>query len=323
MTKDSKVIPFLRGTTKGEADTTAADFYAEHADSRNTLRAYAGHWSRFEAWCESNGLESMPATDDTVRAYIAELATEGKAVSTIDQAVASIRHAHREICDPVGGKTLRTRKGIRRKVGVAPKRKARPILDDELNAMMDACPESRIGIRDRALLSVGWCAALRRSELVGLTFDDISILPQGLQITIRMSKTDQEGAGATVPIQRSNGIGSKTCEALEQWISELKDAGVETGPVFRGIDRHGNIKDKEITGRSVKGIIVRAGTNAGLNIDGFSGHSLRAGLATSAAKKGIGERKIMETTRHTNLRTVHGYIRQATIWETGVLSMLF
>ena len=323
MANDKNVIPFLRGSAKGEADTTTADFYAQHADAENTLRAYSGHWSRFEAWCELNELESMPATDDTVRAYIAELATEGKAVSTIDQAVAAIRHAHREVGDPVGGKTLRTRRGIRRKVGVAPKRRARPILDDELKSMMDACPDSPLGIRDRALLSVGWCAALRRSELVGLTLDDISILPQGIQITIRKSKTDQDGAGAIVPIQRSGGIGSKTCEALEGWIKTLKSVGIDSGAIFRGIDRHGNIKDKEVTGRSVKGIIVRSGTNAGINTEGFSGHSLRAGLATSAAKKGIGERKIMETTRHTNLRTVHGYIRQATIWDTGVLSMLF
>ena len=328
VSNENKIVPFRnRQSETQEVDTTLADFYAAHADSRNTLRAYAGHWSRFIEWCEGKGLDSMPAKDDTIRAYIAELANEGKAVSTIDQAVAAIRHNHRDKLgdesDPVGGKTLKTRKGIRRSLGVAPKRRARPILDQELVGMIDNCPDSVSGLRDRALLSVGWCAALRRSELVSQTFDDIELHPQGMKVIIRKSKTDQDGAGAEIPVQRSSAIGSRTCEAMEAWVQELKASGITTGPLFRSIDRHGNVKTGALTGHAIKGIIVRAAGYAGIDSEGFSGHSLRAGLATSAAMRGVGERKIMETTRHTNLRTVHGYIRQATIWETGALSMLF
>jgi integrase len=323
MMTDSKIVPFRKGANEGKADTTLADFYAQQADSRNTIKAYAGHWSRFEEWCLNHGVESMPANDDTVRAYIADLANDGKAVSTIDQAVAAIRHAHRGKADPIGGETLRTRKGIRRAVGVAPRRKARPVLDHELMAMLDACPPTVAGVRDRALLAIGWCAALRRSELVGLSIDDVSMSPQGIQVTIRKSKTDQDGAGAIVPIQKASGIGSRAYEALREWLGVFDEDRVKDGPLFRGIDRHGNIKAGALTGQSVKIVIAKAAKAAGIDPAGFSGHSLRAGLATSAAMRGVGERKIMETTRHTNLRTVHGYIRQATIWETGALSMLF
>ncbi len=327
VTKETNIVQFKRHRAAGTVDTTKADFYAEHADAQNTRRAYAGHWSRFTEWCADQGVESLRAEDETIAAYISEMADAGKAVSTIDQAVASIRHFHREEfgidIDPVGAKALKTRKGIRRAVGVAPKRKARPLMADELVRIMKTIDESASGARNRALLSLGWCAALRRSELVGLTFDDVKAGPQGLLVTVRQSKTDQDGKGADIPVQRSNGLGGKACDALAAWVETLNACGISSGPLFRSIDRHGNIGSNPLSGRAVAGIITKAAADAGIDPEGFSGHSLRAGLATSAAKKGVGERKIMETTRHTNLRTVHGYIRQASIWETGALSMLF
>jgi integrase len=165
-------------------------------------------------------------------------------------------------------------------------------------------------LRDRALLLVGFGGALRRSELVALDVADIQEAETGLLVTIRGSKTDQERAGATIAIAR----GDVACpaKALREW---LDAAGVESGPIFRPIDKGGTVRASRLTDRSVANIVKAYAERAGFDASTFSGHSLRAGFLTSAAGKGASIFKMMDVSRHKSVDTLRGYVRDAELFK--------
>jgi site-specific recombinase XerD len=159
-------------------------------------------------------------------------------------------------------------------------------------------------LRDRALLLLGFAGAFRRSELVALNVADVEEVPEGLRVTIHRSKTDQEGAGKTIAIVR----GEVACPvaALRDW---LRAADIAEGPVFRSIRRGGHVQDERLTDRSVANIVKSHAARAGLDPALFSGHSLRAGFLTSAAKRGASIFKMMATSRHRSTASLVGYVR--------------
>jgi len=197
--------------------------------------------------------------------------------------------------------------GLRRRMGVRPARKAAATVD-VVRRMVDALPEGPRGLRDRALLLLGFAGALRRGELVGLDVEDLEEAPEGLRLTLRRSKTDQEGAGAVVAVCR--GADPSTCpvRAVEAW---RLAAGLEAGPLFRPVDRHGNVSPARLTGHAVARVVKGAAEVAGLDARQLSGHSLRAGHVTQAARCGVEERDIARTTRHRSVEVLRGYVREA------------
>ena len=172
--------------------------------------------------------------------------------------------------------------------------------------MVATAPDKLAGLRDRALLLVGFGGALRRSELVALDVADIAETETGLLVTIRGSKTDQERAGTTIAIAR----GDVACPAkeLREW---LDAAGIESGPIFRPIDKGGTVRAFRLTCRSVAAYAARAGFDAST----FSGHSLRAGFLTSAAGKGASIFKMMDVSRHKSVDTLRGYVRDSELFK--------
>jgi integrase len=162
------------------------------------------------------------------------------------------------------------------------------------------------GKRDRALLLLGFAGALRRSELVNLDVADLAFSERGLDVTIRRSKTDQEGEGQHVAIPHGSRL--KPVEAMKDW---LEASGIEAGPLFRPITRGSNLQAGRLTDRSVANIIKGYAASAGLVVADFSGHSLRSGFVTTAADRGADLVRIMDQTRHKDPRTVKGYIRRA------------
>ena len=172
--------------------------------------------------------------------------------------------------------------------------------------MVATAPAKLAGLRDRALLLIGFGGALRRSELVALDVADIEETETGLLVTIRGSKTDQERAGATIAIAR----GDVACpaEALRKW---LEAAGIESGPIFRPIGKGGTLRTSRLTDRSVANIVKAYAGRAGFDASMFSGHSLRAGFLTSAAGKGASIFKMMDVSRHKSVDTLRGYVRDA------------
>jgi integrase len=162
------------------------------------------------------------------------------------------------------------------------------------------------GKRDRAILLLGFALAARRSELVALDVSDIEECPEGLRARIRKSKTDQEGAGATIAVCR----GSIACPvaAIKEWLAA---AGFLEGPVFRSVRKGGHVTNKRLSAQSVNKIVKEHAGKLGLDASTFGAHSLRAGFLTSAAAKGASVFKMMDVSRHRSVDTLRGYVRDA------------
>lgn len=300
------------------AELETARAFAGESKARRTREAYRYQARTFAAWCEARQLEALPAEPATLAAYLASRAEAGWKAASIGLALTAIGQAHKAAgyASPAAHPAVAaTWAGIRRTLGTA-QRRAAPATVDAIRAMVEALPglgeSPTIGaLRDRALLVLGFAGAFRRSELVALEVADLAFRAEGLVVTVRRSKTDQEGAGANVAIPF--GANPATCPvgAVRAW---LKAAGIADGFVFRAVDRHGHVGEG-LAGAEVARIVKRAATRAGLDASRFSGHSLRAGLATTAAKQGKGDRSIMAQGRWSSRAMVDRYVREANLFR--------
>lgn len=288
--------------------------YAADARASSTRRAYGADFRAFEQWCTSQGLVALPAPPPAVAVYLTHLADSGRKVATIERALTGIVHAHRSRgfdwprAHPVIASVMA---GIRRRVGTAPVQKA-PVVDELLATMLGTLDEDLRGRRDRALLTLGWSGAFRRSELVALTVADVARSSEGLIVRVRRSKGDQEGRGAEKGIPYASRAVLCAVRSLDAWLAA---SGIIEGPIFRYIDRHGRVHGEALSDRSVARIVQRTAAAAGLDAATVAGHSLRAGFATTAAKKGKGLDAIMRQTLHKSERVARSYIRHAKLFD--------
>jgi integrase len=288
--------------------------YAENAKAPATRRAYASDWRSFEAWCAAAGLSNLPAAPETVALYIAALAEKHRP-ATIGRHLAAIsaRHKARGMESPASmrhGAVSSVWHGIKRTHGTAQDAKA-PVLIENLRAMVRSLRPGVIGIRDRALLLVGFAGAFRRSELVALDVEDVQFTGDGLVVLLRRSKTDQEAEGRKVGLPYGSNPDTCPVRALRGWIEA---SAIESGPLFRPITRHGKIQGR-LSGFAVAVIVKRHAGAVGLDMSAYSGHSLRAGLVTSAAIAGASERSIMSQTGHRSSAMVRRYVRDANLFR--------
>ena len=201
-----------RKTVAAQADVASqARGYIAASRSENTLRAYRADWEHFVGWCKEQDHLWLPADPETVALYVTHLATTPKdpeespepwRPSTISRRLVSIAQAHKAAghASPTIDERVRlVNAGIRRVHGVAP-HQVRPVVIEDLRRMVESCGHDPAGVRDRALLLLGFAAALRRSELVGLDASDFEETKDGLVLTVRRSKTDQEGAGRKIGV---------------------------------------------------------------------------------------------------------------------------
>jgi site-specific recombinase XerD len=287
--------------------------YVRASKAPATLRAYRADWTDFSYWCQARGLQALPAAPETVAGYLTDLARVAKP-ATLQRRLSAISQAHQAAGHetPTRAAVVRaTHAGIRRTKGTASSAKA-PALTADVRRMVEGLPDTLAGRRDRALLLVGFAGAFRRSELVGLDVADVEEVAEGLAVTIRRSKTDQEGEGRKIGIPY--GSHPETCpvRAVRAW---LEVSEISSGPLFRPIDRHGNLKPARLSDRAVALVVKRRAQAAGLNPESFAGHSLRAGLATAAAAAGVPERAIMAQTGHKSLPILRRYIREGSIFR--------
>jgi len=286
--------------------------YMRQALSPSTVKFYGIDLSIFESWCNSMSLQALPAEPATVANFIAHEADRGIKPATLIRRLAAIRMKHEANghVNPAQHKGVKAvMKGIKRTMGTAQDKKA-PATAERITSMILHCPDTITGKRDRALLLLGFAGALRRSELVALTINDIEYTPEGIKVTIRKSKTDQEGQGQVIAIPNGNGF--RIVDVLTTW---LNAANITSGALFRPIKKGGAIQDAALTPRSVATIVKLYAGLAGLTIADFSGHSLRAGFITSGAETGADLFKLMEVSRHTHPKTVMGYVRNAKLFE--------
>lgn len=293
----------------------AARAYIQNAHAKNTLRAYHSDWRHFADWCGRCAREPLPVGPETLTLYLAGCAKTMKA-STIQRRLSSIAQAHKAAGhgSPLRhGTVAAVWSGIKRTIGTAQEGKS-PTLIEDIRAMVEVLPPGRLGQRDRALLLLGFAGGFRRSELVALDVADVALKRAGLVVTLRRSKTDQEGAGRKIGIP--HGGRPETCpvRALKGW---FKASGIEEGALFRRVDRHGNLLPQRLSDQAVALIVKRLATAAGRDPALFAGHSLRAGLATAAAAGGASERKIMQQTGHRSEKMLRKYIRDSDLFEAN------
>ncbi|CAO4195771.1 site-specific integrase [Methylorubrum extorquens] len=305
------------------AETVRAYQRASKADA--TVRAYSSDWREFQGWCARSGLQSAPASPEAVAGFLVAEAEAGRSASTIGRRCAAISYAHKlaKQPDPTSDEEVRAAmKGIRRRIGVAPRRKAAATAEI-VAAMLMRMPDTMTGKRDRALLALGFAGAFRRSELVALNVADLTEHADGLRVLVRRSKTDQGGAGIEKAIPHGRFI--RPVALLREW---LDAAGITEGPLFRPVSRSGRVRSvgsnaevgteprpPRLTTQAVADIIKRYAGAAGLDPVLFGAHSLRAGFVTTAAERGADLAKIMEVSGHKDPRTVVGYIRRANAFK--------
>lgn len=288
--------------------------YTAQALSDNTRKAYRNDLTHFMAWGGQ-----IPCTSEQVAAYLSAHAGI-LSIATLQRRLVSLTKAHttQDHPDPVKSDLVRlTLRGIRRVHG-CPQTQTSPILKEDLTVMLAHVPDTPKGCRDRALLLLGFCGALRRSELVAIKFDDLSFTTQGVVLTIPRSKTDQTGQGRKVGIPHGRG---RICpvNALNAWLTHLQPA---SGSIFRSISKGNHISTQQLSDRAVANIIKHYAQKAGLDPQKYSGHSLRAGLATSAAQHGISSWKIRQQTGHKSDTMLARYIRDGDLF-TGNAAALF
>lgn len=295
-----------------QAEQDAARSYRQNEKAAGTRRAYGSDFRIFARWCEARGVSHLPAEPGTVATFIAAEAESGTKPSTIGRRLAAIRYAHRLAAQPTPtddelvGVTMR---GIRRTIGAA-KVKNAPATANLLGQMLEHVPDTLTGRRDRALLSLGFACALRRSELVALQVADLEVSGDGLRVTIRRSKTDQEGQGQVVGVPAGGKL--LVAERVAAWI---RAAGITSGPIFRPINRHGQLLPAALTDTSVAAIVKVYASRAGLDAATFAGHSLRRGFLTSAAQHGATLAKMKAISRHKSVDVLLGYVDDAEMFK--------
>lgn len=297
--------------------------YMGQAKSRNTLRAYQADWRCFTAWCSKFGVSALPATPQTVALYLSMLADRCKP-ATLQRRLAAISQAHQTAGHETPTQAAPVRlvwAGIRRAKGVAQQGKA-PAITAELRRMVDTLDETMIGVRDRALLLVGFAGAFRRSELVGLDVQDAVLTSEGITVYIRKGKTDQEGVGRKVGLPYGSRPHTCPVRALLTWKEKSGIAGLSEGPLFRSVNRHGKVKQGRLSDRAVALVVKKVALAAGLDATLYAGHSLRAGLATSAAMAGVSERAIMNQTGHKSVTVARRYIRDGSLYRENAAAQV-
>lgn len=325
LARDTIALPsHVAGSGKLDRLVETARDYARQAASANTLKAYARDWAHFTRWCRMRGADPLPASPQLIGLYIADLAAPaGKApvlsVSSIERRLSGLvwGYAQRgERLDRKDRHIATVLAGIRRKHARPPTQKE-AILPEDLRDMLATLPHDLRGLRDRAILLIGFAGGLRRSEIVSLDYgkDDtpdsggwVEILDDGVLVTLR-------GKTGWREVEVARGSSDQTCpvHALTQWLHYAK---IDFGPLFVAVSRNGfkatggRLSDKHVA-RLVKTCAREAGLRPDLpeaeRVALFSGHSLRAGLASSAE---VDERYVQKQLGHASAEMTRRYQRR-------------
>ncbi|CAO3460789.1 hypothetical protein [Azospirillum argentinense] len=290
--------------------------YADASRAASTRRAYASDWSRFTAWCSERNIPPVPADPRLVAMFLSAEAAAGTSPRTVARRMAAIGYYHKQSGHqppqraPGAETLLEVLAGIRRTHGKPAAKKAAADADI-LRDILRAIPGDGLrATRDRALIAFGMASALRRSELVALRVEDLVRTPEGMRVTIARSKTDQEAEGVTIAVPDGRRI--RPVGLLEAWLSA---AGITEGPVFRRMTKKDRVTNDPMSDCAVARAVKHHAKAAGYPSADFSGHSLRAGFLTAAARAGASVFKMQEVSRHKSLEVLSGYVRDAELFR--------
>ncbi len=286
---------------------------AKAAVPENTLRAYRTDWKDFEKFCRTYNFASLPADPQTVCAYLVARSRVHK-TSTLRRRLQLIGKIHRirGLSNPASDERVRkTWRGLLRQLGSAESQKAPALLRDLQTASL-ALADDLAGLRNRAILLLGFAGAMRRSEIVALDVGSLEQTEEGFVLFIARSKADQLGVGRKIGIPY--GQNRHTCPVLAT-LAWIQAAMLTEGALFRKVNRHGRLEGTRLCACSIALIIKRAFEGIGKIPSSFSGHSLRSGLATQAAISGASERSIQNQTGHKSVKTLRRYIRDGNLFR--------
>jgi integrase len=285
------------------------NYLESHSCTETTKRARREDWKHFTKWIEKESLSKiLPIHWTIIERYLLHMITT-YSLATVERRISTISGIHTrseaegiKLENPcIHPNIKRHLKNAKRANAIKGKLQKKAITYDVLSLMLATCDQSIHGIRDRALLLFAFASGgRRRSEVASAKIENLEKVSSGYRYFIPRSKTDQNGEGLFVPILGIAG------EAVESWLS---NSGISKGNIFRGIDRHGNIKKEAINSKTFARVIKEHLKKAGIDTSFYSAHSIRSGFVTEAANRGHNEATIMALTGHKSSSMVKRYYR--------------
>jgi integrase len=309
-----------------DAEADALYDLLEKSKAPNTRKAYASDMRSFSAWCAGRGAASLPAAPAAVVLYLRDLADRGRAPSTIKRHLSSISVAH-QLAGYVGAANparnplvLTALDGLRNELRGHRPTQAAALRMDDLRAIIATIPDDIEGVRDKAIILIGFAGGFRRSEVSQLNREDIAVTTGGFTVYVPWSKTDQAGEGDTIGLPYGSHLATCPVRAWQAWAALADEAGMTAGPAFRDT-RWNRINTARLGDRSISTMLARRAAAAGLD-GAFSGHSMRAGFATEAFSNGVPEVTVMRHGRWKSSSVMRRYIRDGGMWQDNPAARL-
>ena len=291
----------------------------------NTIRAYKSDFKDFSAFCVKNAFKPFPADSKIVALYLTYLSSKGAKISTLRRRLVSIGVIHKlkgHYLDTKHPIIIENLMGIKRKKGSYQQGK-KPILINHLKSIINVIDNEKTKeikkIRDKTLILIGFAGGFRRTELVSINYNDVEMVPEGVKIVIRRSKTDQFGEGMVKGLPYFSNQNYCPVLHLKNW---LKLSNIKSGPIFRRFSKSFKLSENQLTDQSVALLLKNYLGAAGIENKNYSGHSLRSGFATATAESGADERSIMAMTGHKTTQMVRRYIKEANLFKNNALNKI-
>jgi len=321
-TESSDLVPATEGDVPADRELrelTRSALDRKKRAKKNTDRIYRRGWEHFTAFCEEKGFCPLPARPKAVGYFVERMATDGYALSTINTRMAAIKKKHVKAGEPSPTDNPDVKEHweeVQKTTEREPSQKE-PVLIEHLQRMEFDTSELS-GLRDRAVMLLGFALSRRRSELVDLEVRDVREVEGGIVYRIRNPKGKSDTETVQVP-NRVPALDPAPNEALRSWLTA---AGIESGPLFRMVDRWGNVRDGALSGQSVYEIVRDRMESIGEDPEPYGAHSLRAGFATQAYMDDIGEHEAAAQTGHSKLETLRMYQRVNVVMEDHPLTRM-
>ena len=296
-----------------------------NSKSVNTIRAYKSDFKDFSAFCAKNRLKSLPTDSKIVALYLTYLSSKDAKISTLRRRLVSIGVIHKlkgHYLDTKHPIIIENLMGIKRKIGSFQQGK-KPILINQLKSIINVIDNEKSKeikkIRDKTLILIGFGGGFRRSELVSIDYNDVELVPEGVKIVVRRSKTDQFGEGMVKGLPYFSNQNYCPVMHLKKW---LEISNIKSGPLFRRFSKSYKLNENRLTDQSVALLLKNYLNVAGIENKNYSGHSLRSGFATVSAESGADERSIMAMTGHKTTQMVRRYIKEANLFKNNALNKI-
>ena len=297
----------------------------KNSRANNTIRAYRSDFKDFSVFCAKNSLKTFPTDSNIVALYLTYLSSKGAKISTLKRRLVSLGVIHKlkgHYLDTKHPIIIENLMGIKRKIGSFQQGK-KPILINQLKSIINVIDNEKTKeikkIRDKTLILIGFGGGFRRSELVSIDYNDVELVPEGVKIVIRRSKTDQFGEGMVKGLPYFSNQNYCPVLHLKKW---LEISNIKSGPLFRRFSKSSKLSENRLTDQSVALLLKNYLDVAGIENKNYSGHSLRSGFATVSAESGADERSIMAMTGHKTTQMVRRYIKEANLFKNNALNKI-